>query len=42
MRMKSFKKAQNFEPQIYYVVEQKVATQGIRMFRKVKLVLITR
>ncbi len=33
MRMKSVNKAQNVEPPIHYVVEQKVAIQGIRMLR---------
>ncbi len=29
-------KVQNFEPSIHYVVEQEVATQGIKMSRGVK------
>ncbi len=35
-------RAQNFEPSIHYIVEQEVATQGIRMSRGVELVLETR
>ncbi len=35
-------KAHNFEPLIHYVVEQEVATQGIRMSKGVEPILITR
>jgi hypothetical protein len=35
-------RAQIFESPIHYVVEQKVATQGIKMSKKVKSVLITK
>ena len=35
-------KAQNFEPLIHYVVEQEVATQGIKMSRGVKPIFVTR
>ncbi len=35
-------KSQNFEPLIHYVIEQKVETQGIRMFKGVEPVLLTR
>jgi hypothetical protein len=35
-------RAQNFEPQIHYVVEQKATTQGIKMSKKVEPILVTR
>ncbi len=35
-------KAQNFEPSIHYVVEQKFATVSIIIFRGVELVLVTK
>ncbi len=31
---------QDFEPSIHYVFEQEIATQGIKMLRGVKLVLV--
>jgi len=36
------KKVQNFEPQIHYVVEQKAITKGIKMSKRVELVLVTK
>jgi hypothetical protein len=35
-------RALNFEPLIYYVVEQKAITQGIKIFKGVELILVTR
>ncbi len=35
-------KAQNFEPLIHYVVEQEAATQGIKISRGVKPVLVNK
>ncbi len=32
---------QKFEPLIHYLVEQKVAIQGIKMFKGIELILIT-
>ncbi len=32
----------NFEPLIHYIVEQEIATQGIRIFKKVEPVLVTK
>jgi hypothetical protein len=34
------KRAPNFEPYIHYVVEQKIATQGIKMSKGVERILI--
>jgi hypothetical protein len=34
-------RAQIFEPMIHYIIEQEVATQGIRMSRGVELVFVT-
>jgi hypothetical protein len=33
-------RAQNFEPRIYYVVEQETTTQGIKMSKQVEPVLV--
>ncbi len=38
--MKALRK--NFKPRIYYVGEQKATTEGIKMFRRVKPILITK
>ncbi len=35
-------RVQNFEPSIHYVVEQEVATQGIKMYRGVKRIFVTK
>jgi hypothetical protein len=35
-------RAQNFELQIHYVVEQKAITMGIRMSKGVELILVTK
>jgi len=35
-------RAQNFEPTIHYIIEQEVATQGIRMSRGIELALVTK
>jgi hypothetical protein len=35
-------RAQNFELQIHYVVEQKAITLGIRMSKRVELILVTK
>jgi hypothetical protein len=35
-------KAQNFEPQIHYVVDQKVATHGVKMSKGVESILVSR
>ncbi len=35
-------RAHNFEPHIHYVVEQKAIIQGIRIFKGMELVLVTR
>ncbi len=43
MKKKEFEqRTQNFEFPIRYMVEQEVATQGIKMFRGVEPVLVTR
>ncbi len=43
IRMRNLKKkTQNFEPQIHYVVEQKIATQGIKMSRRVESIFVTK
>jgi hypothetical protein len=34
--------AQNFGPSIHFVIEQKAATQGIRISRGVKPILVTK
>lgn len=35
-------RVQNFEPSIHYVVEQEVATQGLKMSRGVKRIFVTK
>ncbi len=40
--VESEQKVQNFEPPIHYVVEQKVAIQGIKMSKGIESILITK